>query len=496
MRTVKKSLQAQIFLYVFISLIVIVISMSYILFTTMRLQQIVDRQFQTERFYQDLQREIEEIQVPFLDYLSSKSSKALAELLMKEQNLRGMIPENIPISHDPIQLAKREVYSLLESYLDMVEQAVQEKRGRAISEYTSLYENMEQLNSYIVSRIDYISLHGFREQLTGYEKVIQTSRSLQFWNLLVIIFAFLWAISWMLYSLNRVTDPMHKLAQTAGELAQGNFDVPDIHVEAVSEVSSVVEAFNQMKSDIRQYIQEIQKQKTIEQGYLSEKLRNMKMEQLLKRMEFYTMQAQMNPHFLFNTINTGVQLAIVEEADKTAEFMENLAEFFRNNIRERKLFVPLKQEIKGLRSYFYILNIRFPRSLNIELNVQESIDEGCEVPAMILQPLVENSVIHAFKGVDRKGCITVNIWKEEAYINLSVKDNGIGIPSEMAESLLKHLDRSTEYGSKVMGLENVIQRLYFFFPQNDEIITIQTAPNEGTEVLIRIDTREEPCITL
>jgi sensor histidine kinase YesM len=355
---------------------------------------------------------------------------------------------------------------------------------------------MDQLNGYIVAQIDQISLHGFREQLTGYEDVIRVSRQLQFWNLLVIIFAFLWAIAWVMFSMKRITEPMHQLSLSAGELAQGNFEVPDIHVDAVSEVGKVVEAFNQMKRDIRQYIQEIQKQKNIEQGYLSEKLRNMKMEQLLKRMELYTMQAQMNPHFLFNTINTGVQLAIVEEADKTAEFMENLADFFRNNIRERKLFVPLQHEIEGLRSYFYILNIRFPKSLTISLDVQEDLDDSFEVPAMILQPLVENSVIHAFKGADWMGTITVKIWKENSCICMAVTDNGIGIPSELVTSLLKHGGRNTEYGSKVMGLENVIQRLYFFYPDNKQVISINTAPNEGTEVRITIDTREEPCITL
>ncbi|NQT57527.1 MAG: histidine kinase [Bacteroidetes bacterium] len=492
----KKSLQAQLFLNVGASLLVIVVSMSFILFISWRIQKIVDTQFRTERFFQELQEEIEEIRTPFLDYLSSRSSKALASLLIKEQTLRSMIPDDQPILHDQVDLSVREVYHLLGAYLDMIDTAIQEKRGSAISEYTQLYETMENMNQYISSQIDKISLLGFREQLAGYERVIKVSRQLQFWNLLVIIFAFIWAICWMMYSLNKITEPMYLLSTTAEELSKGNFSVADIHIEAVAEVSRVVETFNRMKNDISQYITEIQKQKTIEQEYLNEKLRNLKMEQLLKRMELYTMQAQMNPHFLFNTINTGVQLAIMEEADKTAEFMEHLADFFRHNIRERKLFVPLRHEMEGLRSYFYILNIRFPRSLSLNLKMRDDMDQDYQVPAMILQPLVENSVIHAFKGVERKGSIIVRVWQDDMFMRFSVKDNGVGMQPEIIESLMRHTSRTSDYSSKVMGLENVIQRLYFFYPDNKEIIEIHSAPEEGTEVLININMEEEPCITL
>ena len=258
----------------------------------------------------------------------------------------------------------------------------------------------------------------------------------------------------------------------------------------------MVEAFNNMKNDISQYINEIQDQKNIQQGYMNEKLRNMKMEQLLKRMELYTMQAQMSPHFLFNTINTGVQLAIIENADKTAAFMENLATFFRHNIRERKLIVPLRHEIEGLKSYFYILEIRFPHTYSFKLDIQEEILDICSVPALILQPLVENSIIHAFKGAHKKGEISVRVKKEENVLVLSVKDNGSGIPREQRDSLLKRYTRDEEHTSKVMGLENVIQRLYFFYPQNREVIAIESKAHEGTEIIIRINLEEEPCIKL
>ncbi len=492
----KTSLRYQLFLYVFIGLAIILISMSYSLYTSMRMQDMMDRQFETERFFQELQQDVLDIQEPFLDFLSSRSSKALSTLLMESQKLRQVIPSTYPIHHDPVELKKREVFSLLTSYLDLMDEAIQFKRGRAIEEYTQLYETMANLNAYISSQIDQISLHGFREQMSVYEGFVRTSRSLQFWNLILVLSAFMFSILLMLLSMKKITDPMDQLSQMAGELAGGNFSVEDIHVDSVEEVHQVVEAFNGMKNDIRQYIAELTRQKEIEQHYMDERLRNLKMEQLLKRMELYTMQAQMNPHFLFNTINTGVQLAIIEDADKTAEFMESLAEFLRHNMREKKFIVPLRHEVDGLWAYISILRIRFPKTLELNLDVGEELLDTCSIPSMVLQPLVENSVIHAFKGMDRKGLIDVVISREAHLLKCVVRDNGIGIPPEKASSLLRHTTREPEYSSKVMGLENVIQRLYFFYPNQEDIIIIASEPGAGTEVTITIDTREEPCIQL
>ncbi|MFW6356162.1 MAG: sensor histidine kinase [Spirochaetota bacterium] len=491
---VRSSLRSQLVFSATIGIAMVIVSIVYILFATLRMQQIVNDQFRTERAFQELQVEVVAMRTPFLNYLSSRSSRALSDLLAEEQVLRGMLPDEISIVDDESALSRREIYAMLESYLDLVQHAIDLKRARAIEDYTMLYEEMAGLSDHIVERIDQLSLSGLRGELARFEEIIETSRGLLFWNLSVIILSFAASTLWISISINRVTDPMNRLAWMAGKLSSGDFDIDDIEIKTVREVETVISAFNKMKHDIRQYIAELNRQQQIEQGYMNERLRNLKMEQLLKRMELYTMQAQMNPHFLFNTLNTGVQLAITEDAAKTADFMEHLADFFRYNIRERNLIVPLRREIEGLEAYLYILRVRFPKSIGFSLEVEEELLDSTSVPALMLQPLVENSVIHAFKGVTRPGRIAVRVWKEGSVVCLSVRDNGIGIGKETANRLLERHSRDVDHDSKVMGLENVIHRLYFFYPDQEDVVTIRSDPEWGTEILIRIDTEVEPCI--
>jgi sensor histidine kinase YesM len=300
----------------------------------------------------------------------------------------------------------------------------------------------------------------------------------------------------MLHALGRFTSPLLRLSAMTKELSAGNFNIPDMETGrgSVEELDQVIEAFNHMKGEISKYIEEIRWQENIKQEYMQEKMRNMKMEGLVRHMEIYALQAQMNPHFLFNTINTGMQLAIVEGADRTGEYMDYMARLFRHIIRNKEIIVPLRHEIQGLDYYFYILRVRFPLNLELNLEYSEELLDSCKVPVSILQPLVENCVIHAFKSGDEgMHHINVRAQRKNKRLILSVEDNGRGMDKERAAKLLHPQPIDESSVSRIMGLENVIQRLYFFYPDDDTVVDIETG-SEGTTVFIRIDTEREPCL--
>ena len=330
----------------------------------------------------------------------------------------------------------------------------------------------------------------------SYERFLAESWAIHLWNFIFIVSMSAFSMLFLLLSLNRFTKPLVKLSAMTAELSAGNFDIPDMETGpgSVDELDQVIEAFNHMKTEISRYIEEIRWQENIKQEYMQERMRNMKMEGLVRHMEIYALQAQMNPHFLFNTINTGMQLAIVEGADKTGEYMDYMARLFRHIIRNKEIIVALRHEMEGLKFYFYLLQVRFPRNLSLSVECGEEL-LGLKTPVYILQPLVENCIIHAFKDADENFFRRVIVKAALAgrHLHISVLDNGRGMKRETAEKLLHPQSIDESSVSRVMGLQNVIQRLYFFYPGDPDVVGIETGP-EGTAVIIRIDTEKEACL--
>lgn len=488
------SLRVRLLLYLSISMVIVIFSLGFVLLNSLALQNIAYHRFREEHFLQQVETYLTELQQPLEKYLTDRSSSALTRLLFLSETIREMIPPVRPIPADESSLMKREIYFLVDSYLGQVNQIVDQKRGRKVRQYIDSYNELSRLYRHISAEIDEVSLHGFRMQLAEYQRFLDLFRRIQYQDLLLIVVATAFAYSLLLQMVDQITAPMLQLSRMATQLSNGHFEIPDLHVASVTEVNRVSSAFNHMKNSIHSYIGELQKQQEMEQQIMAERLRNLRMEQLLKRMELYTMQAQINPHFLFNTLNAGVQLAIVEEADRTAEFMEKLASLFRHNLHERKSMVSLAHEIEGLKSYYFILHIRFPKTLRLVLDVDETLLEDFRCPAMILQPLVENSVLHAFKAGDRIGTITVRVRLEGTALVIFVGDDGAGMAADLVEKLLVPRTHDYELGPKVMGLENVIQRCYFFYPGRTDVINIRSELGKGTEITIRIPTEVPPCI--
>ena len=496
MKKFHRSFRVQIFFSILGAFLLLALSTAYILFSNRRLQRLSERSFEQERFLMSVQEDLSAYEKLLMEFLSARSSNALAQIFIDTQTLRQKLPGYRQIRGNPADLKERELYALIYHYLNLGDEAIEEKRGRNISAYTAIYEEMVSLREYITREIDVISTGRFRSQLGSYEHLLSESGSIQLWNFIFVISMSAFSMLILLYSLNRFTNPLMKLSAMTQELSSGNFDIPDMETGRgpVDELDQVIDAFNHMKTEISSYIEEIRRQENMKQEYMQEKIRNMKMEGLVRHMEIYALQAQMNPHFLFNTINTGMQLAIVEGADRTGEFMDYMARLFRHIIRNKEIIVPLRHETEGLDYYFYLLRVRFPRNLNLALECADDLLEK-KIPVSILQPLVENCVIHAFanagEGFLRE--IRVKAGMEGSTLTISVIDNGRGMESKTAEKLLHPQSIDESSLSRVMGLQNVIQRLYFFYPDDPNVIAIETGSG-GTAVIIRIDTGREPCL--
>ena len=216
------------------------------------------------------------------------------------------------------------------------------------------------------------------------------------------------------------------------------------------------------------------------------------METHLKDAQLKYLQAQINPHFLFNTLNAGAQLAMMEDADRTYEYIQNVADFFRYNIKKNHDSVSLREELEMVDTYIYILNVRFSGEIHYEKNVDEDL-EHISVPVMILQPVVENSVNYGIRDIRWEGKINLSVYRQDDFVYISIEDNGIGIEQDKIDKIMaSELKESDVKGdSNGIGLDNVIGRLKLYYDRDDVFEISSPGHNKGTKVIIRIPLEEE-----
>jgi sensor histidine kinase YesM len=282
--------------------------------------------------------------------------------------------------------------------------------------------------------------------------------------------------------------PLVQLAHNANEVAGGNFDTEFITPKSKDEVGILAGTFNVMQKSIKEYIEQIREDMVNEQQL---KERQLMMENLLKDAQLKYLQAQINPHFLFNSLNAGAQLAMMEEAEQTSIFVEKMADFFRYNLKKMEQDATLSEEIESVDNYIYIINVRLTGDIRFRKEVSCDVSDIL-VPSMILQPIVENSVKHGICDIDRSGEILLKVDNHGDYLTILVKDNGVGM-SEAAINELMSGDwkASAKYSTSTgVGLNNVISRLRLYYGQ-DHLLTIHSdGIDKGTEVRIVIPKQE------
>ncbi len=205
-----------------------------------------------------------------------------------------------------------------------------------------------------------------------------------------------------------------------------------------------------------------------------------KLEEDLKEAELSALQYQVNPHFMFNSLNTIARVALIEGDKLTEKLVSALARLMRYSLYQVKSAVTLEEEVKSVTDYLMIQETRFQGRLSHRIDIEPSI-EMAKMPCMILQPLVENACQHGLEPTKRGGIISIQGWLENGNVFLEVSDNGVGMSEEQQKSIFKLEDiHSTKEGNVGgIGMNNVLSRLQFFFG-SDCAWDINSALNKGT----------------
>ena len=197
----------------------------------------------------------------------------------------------------------------------------------------------------------------------------------------------------------------------------------------------------------------------------------------LREYEIKALHSQINPHFLYNTLDTIIWMAEFEDNEKVISITKSLANYFRLSLSNGHEKIPLKDEIMHTKEYLFIQKQRYEDKLSYFFNIEDESLLSIEVPKIIIQPIVENSIYHGIKNLSGNGIITIDVYRENSTVNISVKDNGIGFEKA------KQFKKSKTGG---VGIKNVDKRIKFYYGKNYGVFINKDNKTEGAEVIIKI----------
>lgn len=261
--------------------------------------------------------------------------------------------------------------------------------------------------------------------------------------------------------------PLVKVESHMMLVETGQFDEMEVDQQK-NEINNLKRVFNHMTRSIKNLILKVKEE-----------------EQIIAKVELDLLQAQINPHFLYNTLDAVSALALMQDYDNCFKMTQALGSFYRNSLNSGMDFITVKDEISCIQSYLTILNIRYDNEIKLEVDVEEEVKD-CRILKLLLQPLVENAVHHGIKPREGKGVISIKVFSDEDEIIFLVSDDGVGMSEEKIEEIM---EGRTVTGKSGFGLYNLMQRITLYHGIKQPVL-IHSEIGNGTEIAVRVKRME------
>lgn len=260
--------------------------------------------------------------------------------------------------------------------------------------------------------------------------------------------------------------PLWQLYDVTGEVAEGNFAVRT-HVNTNDEIAVLSHGFNEMAENMQTLVDQVRED-----------------EQKMRKADLRLLQEQINPHFLYNTLDTIVWMIECDKSDEATEMVVALSDFFRLVLSKGKEFISIRMEEQHIRSYLQIQEKRYHDIMEYHIDLSPELYEY-QIPKMTLQPIVENALYHGIKCKRSKGIIDISGELTGNLIYLTVSDDGAGMDEENLKNLSHEILKPCKETDRGFGLANVNERIRMYF--GDEYgIHIESASGRGTKITIVI----------
>ncbi|UHA60361.1 histidine kinase [Metabacillus litoralis] len=274
-----------------------------------------------------------------------------------------------------------------------------------------------------------------------------------------------------------ISVPIDRLVEKAKQISKGNLDIETIDLtKTKDEIGILGQAFHQMLKDLKHYI--------------SQHIQVIESNRLVKELELRALQSQINPHFLFNTLNIISKLAFIEGAERTSDLTVSASNLIRYNLRKLDKPVTLKDELDHIKEYLTIQKARFQDRVSFEYDIDESVLNQM-IPSLTLQPILENAFVHGIEEKETGGRIKITVKGISSGVFIELSDNGNGMDEKIRQKLLNYMNEdepstlSTTTKSTGLGTINVFKRLSLFY--GDELeINIKSYKDVGTSVIFRL----------
>ena len=349
----------------------------------------------------------------------------------------------------------------------LIDSGLEHENNRAVSEYRDgIYQETFPGEERVIT-VKSVGYTGWKLIGVAPRQTVSLN-SLKTQLLVVFVAAFILFLMSLVnsYISSRITTPIRKLELSVNEIEKGNLNAK-VDAEGSYEIRHLGQSVQNMAKQIQVLMADI----------VSEHEKK-------RKQEFDTLQSQINPHFLYNTLDIIVWMIENEKPDQAVKAVTALARFFRISLSRGKSIITVKDELEHVRNYLMIQHMRFKNRFSYTIEAEDEVLELASLKLM-LQPLVENAIYHGMEFMDGDGEIFISAWKEGEDLYLKVSDNGLGMTEEQVARLFSDTPHTGSSRGSGIGVKNVNERIRLYFG-SEYGLSIESEPDEGTVVTIHL----------
>lgn len=474
----------------------------FVVFLLVLLAQLGLNRYQTQKVILPQQQRTQQIRIisQYLNYLED-SMRALGDYRWDYGDTQDLI--------DQVTLSQKEAAALL-GRIDTELGSVSEELYLLANASATTYETFSSLVSDILERLEQGEktqaaelYYGKAEPCGGYtrqytqqllERSIRDSQSafdqlsrlsdrlIRFQTIMFILCMF--SCIGMAAPLLTLLHSVRQMAAASEAISQGRLDTPDVDESREDEIGNMARAFNKMKRSMRQQLVVLEEKNEMERALHKKQREALELETLMEQEKLQKLRSQINPHFLFNTLNVILYTSQQEGAERTHALISSLGNLFRYSLASNTSLVPLSREVRIVNEFYTLNKVRFGDRIRLKWEVSPEIDlTETLVPSFLIQPMVENAFRHGLAPKEAGGTAVVSIQPSGETLLVTVSDDGVGMEEDALAALRENLKSPPDTGDHI-GLYNVAARLGL---RGEGFgLTIDSASGEGFRVELRL----------